>query len=100
MFENNIAMLSFTHEGVVPSGFPMPNPATTAPIIYSGCIVPQVVILVAVRSGLGSFHAVKTKTIEMVPNRYYSAFHDSLVVLAAVHAGIRGRLIRETIQKG
>ena len=54
MFEKNIAMLCVTHEGVVKSGLPMPNPATTAPIIYSGRIVPQVVIFVAVRSELGS----------------------------------------------
>ena len=100
MFEQNISMLSFTHEGMVPSWLPMPNAARTTPIVHGGRIGLEVVLVAALRFWLGSLHAIKTEAIEMVPSRYYSAFHDVLIVLATVHTGIQGRLVRETIQSG
>ena len=74
--------------------------AKTTPIIYSRPNILQVVLGVRLRSGLGSFHAVKTKAIEMASSGPYSAFHDGFVVLAAALAGIRGRLVGETTQLG
>lgn len=76
----------------------MLNSARTAPIIHSGHIILQVVLGVRLRSGLGSFHAVKTEAIEIASSGPYSTFHDGFVVLAAALAGIRGSLIRETTQ--
>ena len=84
----------------------MPYAAMTAPITYDGRVVAhvvlpvvlQIVLVVALRFRRGSFHAIKTKAIEIVSSLYYSAFHDALVFLATLHAGTRGRPIRETIQ--
>lgn len=79
-------MLSLAHEGEIPCGLAVLNSARMVPVIGRECIILQEFFVLILGSGHGSFHAVKTKALEVDSSHFYSILHDALIVLTAISA--------------